>query len=160
MLEVDCSILTPHDVLKTSGHVDRFADLMCKDLATGEIFRVDHLVENELEGRVELWREAKTDGGKAAAAKKGKGKAAEMAAKWATMSDQEAGEYETILAQVTFKAVSTCRRFMTWYVRHFPAISHSFRSTASTRINLVILSKSMKSFRRMETLLASLRSST
>ncbi|KAI3653602.1 hypothetical protein MP228_001549 [Amoeboaphelidium protococcarum] len=53
MLEVDCTILTPHDVLKTSGHVDRFADLMCKDLKTGEIYRVDHLVENELEHRLE-----------------------------------------------------------------------------------------------------------
>jgi len=52
MLEVDCSILTPHDVLKTSGHVDRFADLMCKDQQTGEIYRVDHLVEAELERRL------------------------------------------------------------------------------------------------------------
>jgi glycyl-tRNA synthetase len=30
MLEVDCTVLTPHDVLKTSGHVDKFADWMCK----------------------------------------------------------------------------------------------------------------------------------
>src|SRR5689334_17208799 len=28
MLEVDCTALTPHDVLKTSGHVDRFTDYM------------------------------------------------------------------------------------------------------------------------------------
>lgn len=52
MLELDCSILTPHDVLKTSGHVDRFSDLMCKDLVNGEIYRVDHLVEQELEMRL------------------------------------------------------------------------------------------------------------
>ena len=30
MLEVDCTVLTPHEVLKTSGHVDKFADWMCK----------------------------------------------------------------------------------------------------------------------------------
>merc|ERR1740129_2370937 len=28
MLEVDCTMLTPETVLKASGHVDRFADLM------------------------------------------------------------------------------------------------------------------------------------
>lgn len=39
MLEVDCSMLTPEIVLKTSGHVDKFADWMCKDPKTGEIFR-------------------------------------------------------------------------------------------------------------------------
>jgi glycyl-tRNA synthetase len=81
MLEVDTTILTPHDVLKTSGHVDRqvvftvlmdwicrsaghflrhawcvidihssrFADLMCRDVKTGDIYRVDHLVENALQ---------------------------------------------------------------------------------------------------------------
>ncbi|MBE7182654.1 MAG: glycine--tRNA ligase, partial [Terriglobus roseus] len=35
MLEVDCTMLTPHEVLKTSGHVDKFADWMCKDPKTG-----------------------------------------------------------------------------------------------------------------------------
>lgn len=48
MLEVDCPSLTPEDVLKTSGHVDRFADWMCKDHKTGEYLRADHLVENVL----------------------------------------------------------------------------------------------------------------
>ena len=32
MLEVDCTMLTPEKVLKASGHVDRFADLMVKDM--------------------------------------------------------------------------------------------------------------------------------
>ena len=32
MLEVDCTMLTPETVLKASGHVDRFADLMVKDM--------------------------------------------------------------------------------------------------------------------------------
>ncbi|XP_056644958.1 glycine--tRNA ligase [Diorhabda sublineata] len=49
MLEVDCSILTPEAVLKASGHVDRFADLMVKDTQTGECFRLDHLIKAHLE---------------------------------------------------------------------------------------------------------------
>ena len=36
ILEMDCAILTPHNVLKTSGHVEKFADWMCKDAKTGE----------------------------------------------------------------------------------------------------------------------------
>ena len=59
MLEVDCTMLTPEDVLKTSGHVDRFADWMCKDKATGEIFRADHLVEQVLEDRLKGDAEAR-----------------------------------------------------------------------------------------------------
>ncbi|XP_053600639.1 glycine--tRNA ligase [Plodia interpunctella] len=49
MLEVDCSILTPEPVLKASGHVERFADLMTKDAKTGECFRLDHLIKAHLE---------------------------------------------------------------------------------------------------------------
>ncbi|XP_076163425.1 glycine--tRNA ligase [Ptiloglossa arizonensis] len=49
MLEVDCSILTPEAVLKASGHVERFADLMVKDVKTGECFRLDHLIKAHLE---------------------------------------------------------------------------------------------------------------
>ncbi|KAJ9600090.1 hypothetical protein L9F63_009601 [Diploptera punctata] len=49
MLEVDCSVLTPEPVLKASGHVDRFADLMVKDVGTGECFRLDHLIKAHLE---------------------------------------------------------------------------------------------------------------
>lgn len=49
MLEVDCSILTPETVLKASGHVDRFADLMVKDVKNGECFRLDHLIKAHLE---------------------------------------------------------------------------------------------------------------
>jgi len=49
MLEVDCSILTPEPVLRASGHVDRFADLMTKDTKTGECFRLDHLIKAHLE---------------------------------------------------------------------------------------------------------------
>ncbi|KAK0166702.1 hypothetical protein PV327_004192 [Microctonus hyperodae] len=49
MLEVDCSILTPEPVLKASGHVDRFADLMVKDVKSGECYRLDHLIKAQLE---------------------------------------------------------------------------------------------------------------
>ena len=49
MLEVDCSILTPEPVLQASGHVDRFTDLMVKDVKTGECFRLDHLIKSHLE---------------------------------------------------------------------------------------------------------------
>lgn len=49
MLQVDCTILTPENVLKASGHVDRFADLMVKDLKNGECFRLDHLIKAHLE---------------------------------------------------------------------------------------------------------------
>lgn len=49
MLEVDCSILTPEPVLKASGHVDRFADLMVKDEKNGECFRLDHLIKATVE---------------------------------------------------------------------------------------------------------------
>ena len=49
MLEVDCTILTPDPVLRASGHVERFADLMVKDVITGECFRADHLLTQSLE---------------------------------------------------------------------------------------------------------------
>ena len=49
MLEVDCTILTPEPILKASGHVERFADLMVKDVKTGECFRLDHLIKAHLQ---------------------------------------------------------------------------------------------------------------
>lgn len=59
MLEVDCTMLTPEEVLVTSGHVARFSDWMCKDKQTGEIFRADHLVEQVLEDRLKGDKEAR-----------------------------------------------------------------------------------------------------
>merc|ERR1719189_3327949 len=49
MLEVDCTMLTPETVLKASGHVDRFADLMVKDMKNGECFRLDHFIKSHIE---------------------------------------------------------------------------------------------------------------
>uniref|UniRef100_A0A0P4WLY7 Glycine--tRNA ligase n=1 Tax=Scylla olivacea TaxID=85551 RepID=A0A0P4WLY7_SCYOL len=49
MLKVNCSILTPEPVLKASGHVDKFADYMVKDVKTGECYRLDHLIKQHFE---------------------------------------------------------------------------------------------------------------
>ncbi|CAD6498733.1 BgTH12-04394 [Blumeria graminis f. sp. triticale] len=59
MLEVDCTALTPEEVLKTSGHVDKFADWMCKDPKNGDIIRADHFVEEILEARLKGDKEAR-----------------------------------------------------------------------------------------------------
>ena len=53
MLEMECTCLTPEVVLKTSGHVDRFTDLMVKDLQTGECFRADKLLEDAIDALLE-----------------------------------------------------------------------------------------------------------
>ncbi|XP_053119796.1 glycine--tRNA ligase [Hemicordylus capensis] len=49
ILEIDCTMLTPEPVLKTSGHVDKFADFMVKDMKNGECFRADHLLKAHLQ---------------------------------------------------------------------------------------------------------------
>lgn len=49
LLEIEASQLTLEPVLKASGHVDRFADLMVKDTKTGDCYRLDHLIKNHLE---------------------------------------------------------------------------------------------------------------
>ncbi|KAK9458654.1 uncharacterized protein V1516DRAFT_682261 [Lipomyces oligophaga] len=100
MLEVDCTMLTPYEVLKTSGHVDKFADWMCRDPATGEIFRVDHLVEEVLESRLKGDKDAR---GQASAFvnpedKKRKKKVKEIKA--IQLDDAVVEEYESVLAQI------------------------------------------------------------
>ncbi|KAI0431090.1 glycyl-tRNA synthetase 1 [Xylaria sp. FL1042] len=54
MLELDCTVITPEPALKTSGHVDKFADWMCKGAVKGEYLQADHLVENVLENSPKL----------------------------------------------------------------------------------------------------------
>ncbi|RYP82962.1 hypothetical protein DL770_005475 [Monosporascus sp. CRB-9-2] len=102
MLEVDCSVLTPHVVFKTSGHVDRFADWMCKDPKFGDILRADHFVEEILEARLKGDKEAR--GQKVeekedddAKKKKKKIKGAQEAVK---LDDAVVKEYEEVLAQI------------------------------------------------------------
>lgn len=111
MLELDTTIMTPYEVLKTSGHVDKFADWMCKDIKTGEIFRADHLLEGVLEARIQGDAEARAarPGSVGAPAK------AEMPAEKADnktskkkqvksqaikLDDAVKAEYEHVLAQI------------------------------------------------------------
>jgi glycyl-tRNA synthetase len=104
MLELDTTIMTLADVLKTSGHVDKFADWMVKDVQTGEIYRADHLVEGVLEARLKGDKEARgvkeevkveEEGDK----KKKKKKAVKSEA--IKLDDEAVKEYEFVLAQVS-----------------------------------------------------------
>jgi glycyl-tRNA synthetase len=52
MLQIECSIITPEIALKASGHLSKFSDLMVRDVITGDSFRVDHLLKQELEKRL------------------------------------------------------------------------------------------------------------
>jgi len=111
MLELDTTIMTLSDVLKTSGHVDKFTDWMCKDVKTHEIFRADHLVEAVLEARLKGDQEAR---GQAAAEQEAPtGTPAEIAAEEkkrkkkknvksaaVRLPDEEVKEYEHMLAQI------------------------------------------------------------
>ncbi|KAL6190680.1 hypothetical protein ACLB2K_037074 [Fragaria x ananassa] len=53
MLEVDCPCVTPEVVLKASGHVDKFTDLMVKDVETGTCYRADHLLKDYCKEKLE-----------------------------------------------------------------------------------------------------------
>ncbi|KAH8195759.1 hypothetical protein TruAng_010087 [Truncatella angustata] len=101
MLEVDCTVLTPHEVLKTSGHVDKFADWMCKDPKNGEILRADHFVEEVLETRLKGDKEARgqkiEEKEEDPKKKKRKNKGAVEAVK---LEDAVVQEYEEILAKI------------------------------------------------------------
>jgi len=92
MLEVDCTVLTPHNVFKTSGHVEKFADWMCKDPKTGDILRADHFVEDVLEARGEQVQEKEKD------PKRKKKKAGGTEA--VKLDDATVKEYEEVLAKI------------------------------------------------------------
>ncbi|RHY91124.1 hypothetical protein DYB35_010391, partial [Aphanomyces astaci] len=49
VLEIECTNIMPEVVLKTSGHVERFTDLMVKCVKSGECYRADKLVEDFIE---------------------------------------------------------------------------------------------------------------
>lgn len=49
MLELTCTCMTLSDVLKTSGHVEKFADFMVKDLKVGNCHRADKLIDEAIE---------------------------------------------------------------------------------------------------------------
>lgn len=100
MLEVDCTMLTPEEILKTSGHVEKFADWMCKDPKTGEIFRADHLVEDVLETRLKGDKEARGQQVVIDEEKEAKKKKKAKDTKAVKLDDTVVKEYEEILAQI------------------------------------------------------------
>ncbi|KAL9601706.1 MAG: hypothetical protein Q9219_002317 [cf. Caloplaca sp. 3 TL-2023] len=100
MLEVDCTMLTPHEVLKTSGHVDKFADWMCKDPKTGEIFRADHLIEEVLESRLKGDKEARGQQVQVDQEKEAKRKKKAKDTKAVKLDDAVVQDYEEILAKI------------------------------------------------------------
>ncbi|KAI4213736.1 MAG: hypothetical protein LQ351_003702 [Letrouitia transgressa] len=100
MMELDCTMLTPHEVLKTSGHVDRFADWMCKDPKSGEIFRADHLVEEVLESRLKGDKEARGQKVEVDEEKDSKRKKKVKDIKAARLEDSIVQEYEEVLARI------------------------------------------------------------
>ncbi|XXG75030.1 hypothetical protein AAC387_Pa07g3621 [Persea americana] len=53
MLEVDCPCVTPEVVLKASGHVHKFTDLMVKDEKTGTCYLADHLFKDFCKEKLE-----------------------------------------------------------------------------------------------------------
>lgn len=100
MLEVDCTMLTPEAVLKTSGHVDKFADFMCKDPKSGEIFRADHLVEQVLEARLKADKDARGQTIEVDEAKEAKKKKKIKDTKIEKLDDAMVKEYEETLAKI------------------------------------------------------------
>lgn len=103
MLEIDSTIMTVAEVLKTSGHVDKFTDWMVKDVKTGDIFRADHLVEAALEAKLKGDQQARgvetqaVDAEKDAKSKKKKVKATAVAVK---LDDEVVADIESTLAQI------------------------------------------------------------
>ncbi|KAM3437810.1 hypothetical protein NHJ13734_004456 [Beauveria thailandica] len=98
MLEVDCTALTPHDILKTSGHVDKFSDFMCKDPKNGEIMRADHFVEAVLEARLKGDKEAR--GEKVEEKDDPKKKKKKTKTEAVKLDDAVVQEYEEVLAKI------------------------------------------------------------
>ncbi|ROW12428.1 hypothetical protein VMCG_00806 [Cytospora schulzeri] len=100
MLEVDCTVLTPHEVFKTSGHVDKFADWMCKDPKNGEILRADHFVEAILEARLKGDKEARGEKVEEKEEDPSKKKKKKVKSEAVKLEDAVVKEYEEVLAQL------------------------------------------------------------
>ncbi|KAF2963022.1 hypothetical protein GQX73_g10552 [Xylaria multiplex] len=100
MLEVDCTVLTPYEVLKTSGHVDKFADSMCKDPKNGDIFRADHFIEEILELRLKADKQARGEKVVDQAADPKKKRKAKGPVGAFKLDDAVVQEYEAVLAKI------------------------------------------------------------
>ncbi|TIB13459.1 hypothetical protein E3P89_01244 [Wallemia ichthyophaga] len=100
MLEVDTTAVTLGEVLKTSGHVDKFTDWMCRDTKTGDIFRADHLVEAVLEARLKGDKEARGEQQIEQPKEDEKKKKKKVKSSAVKLDDAVVQQYETILAQI------------------------------------------------------------
>jgi glycyl-tRNA synthetase len=100
MLEIEPTILTPYNVLKTSGHVDKFSDYCCKDPKTGEIFRADHLVEEVLEHRLKGDAEARGQAASTEEEDPKKKKKIKTKAAAVKLDDAQVQEFHEILAKI------------------------------------------------------------
>lgn len=98
MISLKTSMLTPYKVLKTSGHVDKFADFMCKDPKSGEILRTDHLIKDVIETRLKGDREARGEKVEEVDDPKKKKKASKVAKTAVKLDDAVIKEYEHLLA--------------------------------------------------------------
>jgi glycyl-tRNA synthetase len=106
MLEIDCTMLTPEKVLEVSGHVARFADWMCKDKQSGEIFRADHLVEQVLEDRLKGDKEARGQSATSEETNSNKKKLKIKKNAPVELSDEKVALYEKYLAQVYLSKIN------------------------------------------------------
>ncbi|TIB38150.1 hypothetical protein E3P86_01805 [Wallemia ichthyophaga] len=100
MLEVDTTAVTLGEVLKTSGHVDKFTDWLCRDTKTGDIFRADHLVEAVLEARLKGDKEARGEQQIEQPKEDEKKKKKKVKSSAVKLDDAVVQQYETILAQI------------------------------------------------------------
>lgn len=58
MLELDYTVITPEAIPKTSGRVDKFSALLCKDPVKDDYQRADHLIHSALQVRIASSRSA------------------------------------------------------------------------------------------------------
>lgn len=115
MMELDCTVITPEPVLKTSGHVDKFADWMCKDPVKGDYLRADHLIESVLEARLAKYKN---------------GSEKQQSEK---LDETTAAEYEAILAKVTL--VSSHSLFSFLFYRLTTMTAPNSRSSLNNTIS-------------------------
>ncbi|XP_051115675.1 glycine--tRNA ligase, mitochondrial 1-like [Andrographis paniculata] len=95
MLEVDCPCVTPEVVLKASGHVEKFTDLMVKDEKTGTCYRADHLLKDYCKDKLEKDPKLSAD------------KAAELKHVMAVLDDLSAAELGAKIKEYNITAPDT-----------------------------------------------------
>ncbi|KAA1080250.1 Glycine--tRNA ligase 1, mitochondrial [Puccinia graminis f. sp. tritici] len=101
MSEIDTTVITLAEVLKTSGHVDKFTDWMTSDVKTGDIFRADHLVEAVLASRITADSKARGQTTEPADLANNKlAKKKKLKAELVQLPDETLARYHSILAQI------------------------------------------------------------